>query len=457
MAVYLIIRNFACNKELNYHFPILTMKRLLTLASIALLSLSVCAQTAKEKLLAQPERAFGNYFAYPGPQGAALTPAPKGYKPFYLSHYGRHGSRYLTDAHPYDMVQRILEDANREGKLTAKGRELLEKVTIICNDARNRYGELTPLGAQQHRGIARRMMENFPEVFADSACIEARSTVVIRCILSMENGLQELISMNPKLKVFHDASRYDMYYMNQMDSEDKNHYVDSMTNNAANRHLLNEYKRATVHPERLLATLFTDTAWVNKQEEGGSFYEELFGMASDVQDTELRGKIDILNLFTPVELHALYKYYNYSWYIGFGASPVSGGVAPYGQTNLLLDIMNKADSCIALPHPGATLRYGHDTMVTPLACLLGVNGWDRQIDDPDDLERYGWTLDSITPMATNIQFVFYRRTPQDKDVLFKVLFCEHEATLPLKAVSGPYYRWSDFKAYYKKKLENFKL
>ena len=24
----------------------------------------------------------------------ALTPAPKGYDPFYLSHYGRHGSRY---------------------------------------------------------------------------------------------------------------------------------------------------------------------------------------------------------------------------------------------------------------------------------------------------------------------------------------------------------------------------
>ncbi|MBO7371453.1 MAG: histidine-type phosphatase, partial [Bacteroidales bacterium] len=24
----------------------------------------------------------------------SLTPAPKGYRPFYISHYGRHGSRY---------------------------------------------------------------------------------------------------------------------------------------------------------------------------------------------------------------------------------------------------------------------------------------------------------------------------------------------------------------------------
>ena len=26
------------------------------------------------------------------------TPAPKGFKPFYVSHYGRHGSRYETSA-----------------------------------------------------------------------------------------------------------------------------------------------------------------------------------------------------------------------------------------------------------------------------------------------------------------------------------------------------------------------
>ena len=28
----------------------------------------------------------------------ALTKAPKGYKPFYISHYGRHGSRYAWDS-----------------------------------------------------------------------------------------------------------------------------------------------------------------------------------------------------------------------------------------------------------------------------------------------------------------------------------------------------------------------
>lgn len=431
------------------------MKRILFFVSVLLLALTATAQSAKEKVMAQPERGYGNYFAYQEPKGESLTPAPKGYKPFYLSHYGRHGSRFLTSHHPYDATLSLMTDAHKAGKLTAKGEDILAKVKTICDEAHNRYGELTPLGAQQHRGIGRRMIEHFPEVFADSACVEARSTVVIRCILSMENGLQALISKNPKLRVFHDASMHDMYYMNQMDSEAKDLYIDTTKNNAHTRAVLDAYKKKVVHPERLMSEIFTDTTWAYSQNQGRQFYENLFMMASDVQDTELRGKINLLGLFTPEEVYGYYRYINYGWYIDFGFSPVSKGVAPYAQTNLLLDIIHRADSCIALPHPGATLRYGHDSMLTPLACLLGVNGWDRAISDPDSLDHYGWTLDSITPMATNIQLVFYRRSPHDKDVLFKVLYCEREATLPLKAVVGPYYRWSDFKEYYLKKLDNF--
>ena len=36
--------------------------------------------------------------------------------------------------------------------------------------------------------------------------------------------------------------------------------------------------------------------------------------------------------------------------------------------------------------------------------------------------------------------------------LVKVLLNEHEATLPATPVKGPYYRWTDLKAYYEKKL-----
>ena len=70
-------------------------------ASIALIvsgfSFSAKAQTYRDKIEENPERAGGVYHYYEYAP-SALTKAPKGYKPFYISHYGRHGSRYHTSA-----------------------------------------------------------------------------------------------------------------------------------------------------------------------------------------------------------------------------------------------------------------------------------------------------------------------------------------------------------------------
>ena len=58
-------------------------------------------------------------------------------------------------------------------------------------------------------------------------------------------------------------------------------------------------------------------------------------------------------------------------------------------------------------------------------------------------------------MAANIQFVFYRRHAQDKDILFKVLLNEDEATLPLPSGMAPYYRWQDFRERYLALLDSY--
>jgi hypothetical protein len=58
-------------------------------------------------------------------------------------------------------------------------------------------------------------------------------------------------------------------------------------------------------------------------------------------------------------------------------------------------------------------------------------------------------------MGSNVQFIFYRRHPQDKDVLFKVLLNEQEATLPIFTDCAPYYRWRDFRRYCLRKLDRY--
>ncbi len=116
-----------------------------------------------------------NYYAYPYPAKPLpeLTAAPEGYIPFHMEHYGRHGSRWHIGKNAYNKPVELLLPAERNSKLTPRGKELLAQLRKIQKDAQGRDGELTQVGADQHRGIARRMYKNFPEIFENSALIGA--------------------------------------------------------------------------------------------------------------------------------------------------------------------------------------------------------------------------------------------------------------------------------------------
>ena len=81
--------------------------------------------------------------------------------------------------------------------------------------------------------------------------------------------------------------------------------------------------------------------------------------------------------------------------------------------------------------------------------------------DTDNLEKLQdvWRDYEVTPMAANIQFVFYR--PEGKgaakpeDVLVKVLHNEKETTLPIPTKTWPYYKWTDVRDYWQSKVDTF--
>ena len=425
------------------------MKRTLIL-SLLLLCVAACvqAQDARSEFMKNPALSGSNYVAYPGPKHR-LTPAPRGYEPFYLSHYGRHGSRYLIGTHDYDRPYLTLLRADSLGKLTPRGRQVLDQVRQIRQEAMGRDGELTLLGAQQHKAIARRMYERFPQVFAGDAVIDAKSTVVIRCILSMENALQQLLVLNPRLRISHDASHHDMYYMNQTD---KQLYKQKLA--GGTKELLDSFRQRHQAYGHLMRVLFNDSDYPTHIK-AADLADQLFTLASNVQSTELRHHLSLYSIFTPDEIYQHWLCNNAFWYLTYGPNTQNGGTQPFSQRNLLRNIITQADSCIALPHPGATLRYGHDTMVMPLACLLNLNGYGEPVDRLDQLATVGWYDYRIFPMACNLQLVFYRRSPTDSDVLVKFLFNEDEARLPIATACAPYYHWRDVRAYYLHKLDSY--
>lgn len=430
------------------------MKRNLMLLLMALLLMPASAQLSRKEIKENIFRSGSNYYAYPGPQQVSLTPAPNGYEPFYISHYGRHGSRHLISNGDYDRAYRPLLKADSLGQLTPLGKDVLRRLTMIRNEARHRHGELTLRGAEQHRGIAHRMYERFPEVFKGKTSIDAKSTVVIRCILSMENALQELSSLNPQLQIRHDASEHDMWYMN-FDAKD----ISKKRRNEQVNKALEDFKKRHGHYDRLMDTLFLDMNYVRENVDASSLNYYLWKQASNIQSTELRHSLSLYDIFSEEEMYQNWLIENASWYVSYGACKLNGTVMPFSQRNLLRMMIQEADSCLRYEHPGATLRYGHEVCVMPLACLLEMDNCGLQTDNLEELEQKEWYNYRIFPMACNIQLVFYKRKgshAEANDILVKALLNENETTLPLPKVSGPYYRWTDFRDYYLQKLNNYR-
>ena len=127
-------------------------------ASIALIisgfSFSAKAQTYRDKIEENPERAGGVYHYYEYAP-SALTKVPKGYKPFYISHYGRHGSRYHTSANLFKGAVETLSSAEKAGLLTEEGKLLKMQIDSINMEHQGMFGMLTERGAAEIVGVTR--------------------------------------------------------------------------------------------------------------------------------------------------------------------------------------------------------------------------------------------------------------------------------------------------------------
>ena len=113
---------------------------------------------------------------------------PKGYKPFYISHYGRHGSRNNWGRRYYERLFQRLTSAKEAGILSQSGDSLLKSVSLIKDIELQGGvdGRLTPRGVREHQGIAERMFNRYPRVFKKgNHKIRAVSSTTPRCIVSM--------------------------------------------------------------------------------------------------------------------------------------------------------------------------------------------------------------------------------------------------------------------------------
>ena len=423
----------------------------LSLLAVLFASISF-AQTdsVKAEILKDFRKMGSNYYAYPTPT-VKYTKAPAGYKPFYLSHYGRHGSRFHQPADHYHELYNILARADSLGKLTDLGKDLLKRAQFLEEYAAPRAGDLTQLGVQQHQGIAKRMVKNFPEIFKNDAYVEAYASTSVRCVVSMAAFLEELRAQKPKLNIHQESGKYLMSFINPLDFGK----IISESNTPAWQKE-NEKMYSHVDPSRMMRTLFNDTVYIQKNINAGDLYSKIYEIGNSLQGSpEIEFSFD--DLWTAEELYARWRAQNAWWYSVLGNNPFAQKQGLENAKPLLKNFIEVADKAITAGTPSATLRFGHDTMVFPFVVLLQMGNAGIETSDMENLHKV-WRDYELVPMAANVQLVFYKSTKKDSPILVKALLNEKEQTLPVKCdtasvkncPAAPYYRWEDFRNYYAK-------
>ena len=410
------------------------MKKTLTLLLFVLVASTSWAQgiAALDELKADPRKSYGTDFPYEYTT-SRLTKAPSGYKPFYISHYGRHGSRYYWNAMLYQELANLLTKAHERRQLTPAGEAFFEKFMAAKDELSTGVSELSNLGWEQHQRIARTMYNNFPEVFKKGGNVLAIASLSGRCVLSMSSFCQELVQCNPKIEIREQSSRFTLDGVVPSDRQNphKRQFPKAKPRWEQNK---DKFTFDESLREKVVNRTFTSTDSLpgNMHHIGSNLINLYTSLPSIGHEGMMEGLIFDSELAAQWEQNNLGSY---TWVFE----------PQYEMIPILEDIIKKASAVIdgSSDHI-ADLRFGHDTCLGPLTVLMGLNGADKDPEDPFEVKNcyQNWQ----TGKASNLQLVFYR--DKHGDVLVKCLLNGREASLPVPTTQYPYYRWTDFRDFY---------
>ena len=78
----------------------------------------------------------------------------------------------MTSDKTYRRLRQQLDTARTLDLLTDYGKDVRRRIKVAAADAEGRAGELTTLGARQHKAIARRMYDNYPTLLTKPLFVE---------------------------------------------------------------------------------------------------------------------------------------------------------------------------------------------------------------------------------------------------------------------------------------------
>ena len=415
-----------------------SLHRILVPALAAAL-LAACSERENFIPETRGDNAFDNFGGVYHPyiyEPGKTTRTPAGYRPFYISHIGRHGSRYPVDANYLSYGLDPLGACREDSILTEDGLKALRGFEKLDSISDGVYGLLDRLGADEHRGIADRMYGNNRRVFhqKDRGRVFVQSTHRQRCLMSAWNFCTALQSDAPSLKM--DMVAGERYYAIISNAETpqigaRNRIYNRYSDTFAQEHFVFDslYARLFTDVEKARTHIKSDRTMLETMYTNGTVAKYL-------------GISDIYDVLRPEEYEFGSRNYAGKMNCQHCRSAENGEFRVQFARPLLEDFVTRADEAVAGNDVAADLRFTHDTGMMPFFGLIGLEGYDRNYTYEEAVEN--WDATSLMCMATNLQAVFYGG--RGGKVIVRLLLNERETSIPALG-PGPFYDWSDLRAY----------
>lgn len=419
------------------------MKTKTLIAAILLLTIPsflVASQSARKMISENPHLALGNLYPY-HPQDTSACRAPRGYEIFYLSHFGRHGSRYGTDSMEVVRLADKFLAYHEEGRLSERGEQLYQDILTIQRNSAGRFGSLSSLGAAEHRQIAARMARHYPQLFTPGKRIDSYSSHVQRVIDSRDNFISSLGACCPGLEIHMGCSKDDSRSAQEVFGRGLSQEQNALMKERQTANRVREKVLGNFDCSAFSSTIFTDPI------DDGKTRRLMRSILSATKSCLcMDGNMpDITQYFSNDELYWTWWGMNLDWYLNHAETADNKGAYAMAKGKGIMEMV--IEDALAVidgrSDASATLRFGHDGDINGIQSFLAMEGANAS-----DLELIADQAKDFVNVRTavNLQFIFCRN--KKGDVLVKVLRNEKETRLEgLRAHKGGFYRWEDLKAF----------
>ncbi|HXT88695.1 MAG TPA: histidine-type phosphatase [Trebonia sp.] len=367
----------------------------------------------------------GNPHAYPQP--------PRGFQPVFTENVQRHGSRDLTSSDDGDALLALWQAAQANNALTTLGKGLGPEITqLLAANAAVGYGNLDQDGKQELTGIAQRMVQRLPSLFASAAKSAAAGSTApeIAVVAASQQrtvdsgtafvaGLEKAVpgltpvvgaaTTDNNLLYFHKAA-VNQDYQNYLASDPRLQAAEAAATDSPTSHA-----QATTMLERSFTPAFvkqlaagTYSAEFANEVDAASALYSLWQVTKDMAD-EGNWTMD---RYLTTQQESWFGYLDdvtsfYENGPAFSGDDITDKMAGVLLNDMFAQVQAKVNGTSNLI---ADLRFTHAEEIFPLATLLGLPGSTKQL--PAGTE-YTYADNSfrganVAPMAANIQWDVFK-------------------------------------------------